>query len=252
MTRPIKPYTPRRRYKKRGPATWAAVREAYLSGATASECAQRFDVTEHALYWRARQGGWRKTDEANAHDAAVMRRARDEAAQAAALPPADSLGAAEIAREALIRSTDAMRDGRARDAHALARVAQSVARSAAQSVARLSGSGASTGDTFRACPVDPAGGDRTDAHAMDALERSEAFRQRVEARAFDYARYMFTGGAMMSAGPHGYWPEFVLVGDRIVRTSTLDPRPEPVSESPALAAGRPTRVQPDPPRFTLL
>jgi hypothetical protein len=49
-----------RRYRARGPETWAHIRETYLSGASARTLAARFDVTEAAIWRRAAKEGWKK------------------------------------------------------------------------------------------------------------------------------------------------------------------------------------------------
>ena len=53
---------PRRRYKIRGPETWALIRESYLAGAAARELAARYDVTEWAIWRRAWKENWTKQD----------------------------------------------------------------------------------------------------------------------------------------------------------------------------------------------
>lgn len=50
-------------YRIRDEATWASAREDYLSGLTAEAVCRRYDLGLSAFRRRARQGGWRRTDQ---------------------------------------------------------------------------------------------------------------------------------------------------------------------------------------------
>src|SRR3712207_6691490 len=108
-------------YKIRPEGVWEAVREAYLSGISAKECAQRFDVTEAAIAWRARNHHWRKRDltQISPHFSASM----PGQAQESGPPPADPQ---EAARTAFDAAAQAMTEGRLAEAQALVRLAQSL------------------------------------------------------------------------------------------------------------------------------
>jgi len=124
MTRSTRP--PRKAYKIRGPETWALIREAYLGGAPARVLAERYDVTDWAIWRRAYKEGWTKSG-----------RAARTAPAAGPLPalfgPAEAGGprvrdTGDLQADAIAASEAAMRQGRLEEALRLARLAESYGR----------------------------------------------------------------------------------------------------------------------------
>jgi hypothetical protein len=112
---------PKRRYKIRGPETWALIRESYLAGASARELARRYDVTEWAIWRRAWKEEWTKRDRAEAR--------APEAPSPFALPGEATGGdPGALKRRALAGVERAMAAGRLDEAAELARLAASLGR----------------------------------------------------------------------------------------------------------------------------
>lgn len=112
---------PKRRYKIRGPETWALIRESYLAGASARELARRYDVTEWAIWRRAWREEWTKRHRAEAP--------APEAISPFALTGADVGGdPGALKRRALAGVERAMAAGRLDEAAELARLAASLGR----------------------------------------------------------------------------------------------------------------------------
>lgn len=59
---------PRGGYRIRSDETWARARDAYLAGETAEEVAFRFDLGLSTLHARAREEGWRRSDQQDPED----------------------------------------------------------------------------------------------------------------------------------------------------------------------------------------
>lgn len=123
---PISSKPPRKAYKIRGPETWALIREAYLAGAPARVLADRYDVTEWAIWRRANKQGWTKRGRAArtppAADALPALFAPPDAAQRGIRDTGD------LQADAIAASEDAMRQGRLEEALRLARLAESYGR----------------------------------------------------------------------------------------------------------------------------
>lgn len=88
--------------------TWAAAQKAYLAGETADAVCERYDLRIGTFRYRARQGGWRRSDQ---NDPAPMDWPLDP--DDAAADPADY---ADMAHDALLRMDRAVQAGRAIEA----------------------------------------------------------------------------------------------------------------------------------------
>jgi len=121
---PMSNAKPTTTYVTAAPATWELIRAAYLSGLSAPAVAARFGVSVSALRQRARRKGWTKAAQARA-------RAPEPAPSHvvgldAALPPL-RFDPEVAARQALAQAVEALRQGRAHEARALARAAREIA-----------------------------------------------------------------------------------------------------------------------------
>lgn len=134
---------PSRTYKILSPAAWELIRAGYLGGETARALAERYGTTEHAIRRRAWKEKWTKRDYAEALQARGLEpppraQPRNIAERFAAMvrPPANAspelrVSAAELERQALQRLSEALQNGRATDAKALAALAEQLGRRAA-------------------------------------------------------------------------------------------------------------------------
>ena len=129
--------------KYRGPETWALVRDAYLSGEPAKLVCQRFDVSYANLRAKASREGWTRRAYAGATDVSGARRASPPPDPAprilppqAALetPPASTEGALQAG---MARASEALAAGRAQEATAILKAAETFARLNGQDVAGL-------------------------------------------------------------------------------------------------------------------
>ena len=77
----------RQEYRIAGQKTWELVRKAYLDGASARECAERFGLSEHGIRKRISKEGWTKRDYARALEVRRMREADEAAWEAPACAP---------------------------------------------------------------------------------------------------------------------------------------------------------------------
>lgn len=134
---------PETRYVFVGPETWALIRDAYLSGLSASAAAGRYGVSVTALRRRAAREGWTKRAYAAALDpdrvraaeaafaARALRAAPGDPAEDAALEGWTAplhIRAPDLARRALAAAAQAVRSGEGLQAARLARAASEIAR----------------------------------------------------------------------------------------------------------------------------
>ncbi len=113
---------PRRRYKIRGPETWALIRESYLAGAPARDLAARYDVTEWAIWRRAWKQGWTKQDRAEATPPPALAPVMSPDAVGPEVDPA------ALRRLALNGLAEALRQSRLTEARNLAQIVASLER----------------------------------------------------------------------------------------------------------------------------
>lgn len=120
------PRPPRRRYKIRGPETWALIRESYLAGGSARELAARYDVTEWAIWRRAWKENWTKLDRVEPRPAPAL----EPLTPRATAGEEHGVWAGEVApepgdlmRRVLIGLDEALRQSRLAEARNLAQIA---------------------------------------------------------------------------------------------------------------------------------
>lgn len=127
--------TERREIKQRSRAVWDRAKAAYLAGEPAASVARRFDVGYGNLRYRAHAEGWTRkaalarADAEAAEEAARLDGGGDEAAPGAA--PAGDLepsGPRAARRRAVARASALLAAGRAMEATAMLKAAESLAR----------------------------------------------------------------------------------------------------------------------------
>jgi len=107
---------PERQWRSRSDATWEAIRQDYLSGVPARDLCDRYEVALSTLRLKAKEGGWRRADQADSDlfPADADRWVADEA------PDADVAAGdedwAELAGRARFRLRRAIAAGRAAEA----------------------------------------------------------------------------------------------------------------------------------------
>lgn len=113
---------PVREWRSRSDATWEAIRRDYLSGAPARDLCDRYDVALSTLRLKAREGGWRRADQADSDlfPADADRWADDAAPDAGA--EAEDEDWADLAERARFRLRRAIASGRAAEAASWLRV----------------------------------------------------------------------------------------------------------------------------------
>ncbi len=104
-----------RRYKKRPPAVWLAIRAGWECGLSERELAERYDVTAAAIKWRARNHGWTRIVAPTAPT-----RAGDPWPHHPPAPPV------RIAEAGLARALEALIAGRPADAIAMVKAADAI------------------------------------------------------------------------------------------------------------------------------
>lgn len=105
---PKRPPAPRGGYRIRSDETWEKAREAYAGGETAEEVAFRFDLGLSTLHARAREEGWRRSDQQDPGDyGGVTPRLDDGSCHIGA-----DEGYAALAERALTQLRRAMAQGR--------------------------------------------------------------------------------------------------------------------------------------------
>jgi hypothetical protein len=156
------PRPPRRRYKIRGPETWALIRESYLAGGSARELAARYDVTEWAIWRRAWKENWTKLDRVEPRPAPALEPLTPGAASGegeggwAGAPSGIGAGAvapepSDLLRRALIGLDAALRQSRLAEARNLAQIAGALERlGGAGGGASKGGGGFTLEDMYRA------------------------------------------------------------------------------------------------------
>lgn len=153
------PRPPRRRYKIRGPETWALIRESYLAGGSARELAARYDVTEWAIWRRAWKENWTKLDRVEPRPAPAFEPLTPGAASGEGEGGLGGIGAGAVApepsdllRRALIGLDAALRQSRLTEARNLAQIAGALERlgGAGGGAASKGGGGFTLEDMYRA------------------------------------------------------------------------------------------------------
>jgi hypothetical protein len=115
--------------KYRGPEVWAKVREAYVAGEPGPQVAQRFDVGLSNLRKKALREGWTRTAAARAGDPLILATQPDRLGEAADPAPAHPT----VARDAAIaRAAALLAEGRAAEATAQLKAAETLGRLAAK------------------------------------------------------------------------------------------------------------------------
>ncbi len=120
----MEPKRRRRRPSFHAPEIWRLTREAYLAGATAPECEERFGVRENALRRRAVQEGWTR----RAHYGGAMARTPTlpSPAPAAAISEPDAYNPLDICDATLREAMKALARGDAREASALIKAGDAI------------------------------------------------------------------------------------------------------------------------------
>lgn len=113
---------PMRSWNARSDATWEAIRQAYLAGVPARDLCDRHEVALSTLRLKAKEGGWRRADQA---DSDLFPADADRWAEDAA-PDAGAVGGdedwADLADRARFRLRRAIASGRAAEAASWLRV----------------------------------------------------------------------------------------------------------------------------------
>ncbi len=112
---------PVRTWSSRSDETWDIIRRDYLAGAPARDLCDRYDVALSTLRLRAKEGGWRRADQADSDlfPADADRWVADETEDAAAVGDEDW---ADLAERARFRLRRAIASGRAAEAASWLRV----------------------------------------------------------------------------------------------------------------------------------
>lgn len=113
---------PARSWNSRSDATWEAIRQEYLAGAAARDLCDRYEVALSTLRLKAKEGGWRRADQADSDlfPADADRWADDAAPDAGFV--ADDEDWADLAERARFRLRRAIGSGRAAEAASWLRV----------------------------------------------------------------------------------------------------------------------------------
>lgn len=113
---------PPRTWSSRSDATWEAIRQDYLAGVSARDLCDRYDVALSTLRLRAKDGGWRRADQADSDlfPADADRWVADPPPQDE--PPAGEETWADLADQARFRLRRAIAAGRATEAASWLRV----------------------------------------------------------------------------------------------------------------------------------
>lgn len=114
---------PQRTWRSRSEATWEAIRRDYLAGAAARDLCDRHEVALSTLRLKAREGGWRRADQADSDlfPADADRWVADESAEVQ-VAAADEESWADLADRARFRLRRAIGSGRAAEAASWLRV----------------------------------------------------------------------------------------------------------------------------------
>ena len=113
---------PTRAWRSRSETTWEAVRQDYLAGAAARDLCDRYDVALSTLRLKAKEGGWRRADQADSDlfPADADRWVQDDVPDAGLA--ADNESWVDLAERARFRLRRAIASGRAAEAAAWLRV----------------------------------------------------------------------------------------------------------------------------------
>lgn len=112
----------KRRPRFHGPEVWLRARVAYLDGADAAECEERFGIREQALRRRARLEGWTRRQ----HFGDQVARTPGVPEHLLTVDPAvriEDLRPVALAETALMRAWEALSAGRPKDATAMTKAA---------------------------------------------------------------------------------------------------------------------------------
>lgn len=118
-----RPTKPRKQYKRRGPETWAVIRESYLAGASARVLAERYDVTDWAIWRRAWKEGWTKDRRVEPPP-----RARESFGSGRPSGTLTRLQPADLQADAAAASARALHEGRVDEALRWSKLAESYGR----------------------------------------------------------------------------------------------------------------------------
>lgn len=113
---------PVRQWSSRSDATWEAIRQDYLAGAAARDLCDRYEVALSTLRLKAKEGGWRRADQADSDlFPADADRWADDAAPDSGFDAGDE-DWADLAERARFRLRRAIGSGRAAEAASWLRV----------------------------------------------------------------------------------------------------------------------------------
>ncbi|MFN3668093.1 MAG: hypothetical protein ACK4VY_02195 [Brevundimonas sp.] len=113
---------PTREWRSRPEAAWEAIRHDYLAGVSARELCDRYGVALSTLRLKAKEGGWRRTDQADDYPWSAGSDLYADDAASDDRAPADAESWAELADNARFRLRRAIASGRAAEAASWLRV----------------------------------------------------------------------------------------------------------------------------------
>lgn len=124
-----------------GPRTWAAIREAYLSGVSGAALAEAYGCSLGTIRYRAVREGWRRCDVEGARRVAASPAPSPAPSGAPAGDEADDAPAtpAELSEMAMAAAARALRGGKPGEAGAYLRVVEALGRITAPEEARKAG-----------------------------------------------------------------------------------------------------------------